>query len=41
VNQDIRRHDSGHLVAALIRHDLINEYRLMVFPTAQAPGKRV
>jgi dihydrofolate reductase len=38
---DILVNGSGTLVKALAEHDLVNEYRLMVFPTVVGGGKRV
>jgi dihydrofolate reductase len=32
---------SGELVQTLIRHDLIDEYRLMIHPLALGTGKRL
>ena len=38
---DILVAGSGRLVAGLIEHDLVDEYRLMVFPTILGRGKRL
>ena len=38
---DILVNGSAQLVHALIKHDLIDEYRLMVFPIAVGTGKRL
>jgi dihydrofolate reductase len=37
---DILVNGSAQLVAALVENDLVDEYRLMVFPTALGAGKR-
>ena len=39
--EDILIFGSGHLVNTLMRHELIDEYRLMVFPIVVGSGKRL
>jgi len=38
---DILVAGSGRLVASLVEHDLVDEYRLMVFPTILGRGRRL
>ncbi len=39
--RDIIVYGSGQLVQTLIQHDLVDEYRLMVYPVALGRGKRL
>lgn len=39
--QDIVIHGSPTLVRSLMPHDLIDEYRLLVYPIVRGPGKRL
>lgn len=39
--KDITVHGSGTLVQTLIRHDLVDRYRLLVYPVVLGEGKRL
>ena len=41
VGQDIVIHGSGELINTLLQHELIDEFRLMVFPIVLGDGKRL
>jgi dihydrofolate reductase len=38
---EIQVHGSGGLVQTLIRHDLVDEFQVLVFPVLLGPGKRL
>jgi dihydrofolate reductase len=37
----LRLHGSGNLIQTLLRHNLVDEYRLWVFPLVIGSGKRL
>jgi dihydrofolate reductase len=41
LGKDILLFGSGYLVNALMRHNLIDEYRLMIFPIVVGSGRRL